>query len=104
MATVLSPRGHAFVVPDDVEADYLAQGYTRPGQVEPVALEYSAMKVADLKAIIAERNARRDEADMVRVAGKKADMVAALEADDAQIISHFLALGQAAAEQRDGRE
>lgn len=83
MATIVSPKGKQFVVPDSVEADYLAQGYTRPGQTAPVTLEYSAMKVADLKAIIAERNADRDEVDRISVDGKKRDLVAALEADDA---------------------
>jgi hypothetical protein len=84
MATVVSPKGKQFVVPDSVEADYLAQGFTRPGQVAPVALEYSAMKVADLKSLIGERNAGRDEVDLIPTDGKKADMVAALEADDAR--------------------
>jgi hypothetical protein len=44
---------------------------------------YEAMKVADLKAEIERRNADRDEADRVPVDGKKADLVAALQADDA---------------------
>lgn len=43
---------------------------------------YQSMKVADLKAEIARRNADRDEADRISTDGKKADLVAALEADD----------------------
>lgn len=44
---------------------------------------YSAMKVADLRAEIDRRNDGRDEADLLSTDGKKADLVAALEADDA---------------------
>ncbi|MGW3888895.1 SAP domain-containing protein [Micromonospora chokoriensis] len=43
---------------------------------------YEGMKVADLKAEIDRRNEGRDEADRVSSEGKKADLVAALEADD----------------------
>lgn len=44
--------------------------------------DYSTWKVDDLKAEIAERNADREEADQVSTEGKKADLVAALVADD----------------------
>jgi hypothetical protein len=44
---------------------------------------YDALKVDDLKAEIARRNEGRDEADRIPDDGKKADLVAALEADDA---------------------
>lgn len=44
---------------------------------------YSAMNVADLKAEIGRRNEGRDDADLIPVEGKKADLIAALEADDA---------------------
>ena len=43
---------------------------------------YSAMKVADLKAEIERRNEGRDEADRLPDDGRKADLIAALEADD----------------------
>jgi len=43
---------------------------------------YEAMKVADLHAEIDRRNEGRDEADLIPGDGKKADLVAALEADD----------------------
>ena len=43
---------------------------------------YGSMTVSELKAEIAARNEGRDEADLVPDEGKKADLVAALEADD----------------------
>ena len=47
-------------------------------------LSYDDMRVADLKALIGERNEGRDEADLIPDDGVKADLVAALEADDEQ--------------------
>jgi hypothetical protein len=44
---------------------------------------YEGQKVDDLKAEIERRNQGRDEADLLSADGKKADLVAALEADDA---------------------
>lgn len=44
---------------------------------------YSSMKVDELRAAIASRNEGRDEADLIPSDGKKADLIAALEADDA---------------------
>ncbi|HKY59205.1 MAG TPA: SAP domain-containing protein [Aeromicrobium sp.] len=44
---------------------------------------YAAMKVADLKAEIESRNEDRDEESLLSAEGKKADLVATLEADDA---------------------
>ncbi len=43
---------------------------------------YDSLKVDDLKAEIARRNEDREEADLISDEGKKADLVAALEADD----------------------
>jgi hypothetical protein len=43
---------------------------------------YSSMKVDALKAEIATRNEGRDEADQLSGEGKKADLIAVLEADD----------------------
>ena len=45
---------------------------------------YDDMRVADLKALIGERNEGRGEADLIPDDGVKADLVAALEADDEQ--------------------
>lgn len=44
--------------------------------------DYQGMKVADLRALIAERNEGRDEDDLIPDDGNKADLIAALEADD----------------------
>jgi hypothetical protein len=44
--------------------------------------KYEAMKVADLRAEIERRNEGRDEADRLPVDGRKADLIAVLEADD----------------------
>lgn len=43
---------------------------------------YGDQKVADLKAEIAQRNEGREEADLIPGDGNKADLIAALEADD----------------------
>lgn len=43
---------------------------------------YGSLKVADLRAEIDRRNEGRDEADRLSTEGKKADLVATLEADD----------------------
>ena len=40
------------------------------------------MKVADLRALIEDRNDGRDEDDLIPDDGNKADLIAALEADD----------------------
>lgn len=44
--------------------------------------DYRGMKVADIRALIADRNDGRDEADLIPDDGTKAALVAALEADD----------------------
>lgn len=43
---------------------------------------YAALKVDELKAEIGRRNEGREEADLIPSDGKKADLIAALEADD----------------------
>jgi len=48
----------------------------------PKAEGYAAMKVDDLKAEIESRNEARDEDDLLSMEGRKADLVAILEADD----------------------
>lgn len=43
---------------------------------------YESMTVADLRAEIESRNEGREEVDLIPSDGKKADLVAALDADD----------------------
>lgn len=43
---------------------------------------FAGMKVDELKAAITARNEGREEADLISLAGVKADLIAALEADD----------------------
>lgn len=43
---------------------------------------YDGLKVDELKAEIERRNEGRDDADLIPTDGKKADLIAALEADD----------------------
>ena len=50
---------------------------------ESGASQYGDMKVADIKAEIEKRNEGRDDADLLSTDGKKDDLVAVLEADDA---------------------
>jgi hypothetical protein len=45
---------------------------------------HNALKVPELKAEIEKRNEGRDEADLISAEGNKADLVAALDADDAK--------------------
>lgn len=47
-------------------------------------VDYGSMTVAELKAEISARNDVREEADRIPTDGVKADLVAALEADDEQ--------------------
>jgi hypothetical protein len=68
------------------------EGKVPTGEYEPVEGEadaragedegYQSFKVADLRAEIERRNEGRDEGDLLPVDGKKADLIAALEADD----------------------
>jgi len=58
----------------------LGAEWERP-DAEP-ARGYSDQKVADLQAEIARRNADRDEVGQLSTEGKKADLIATLEADD----------------------
>ena len=53
------------------------------GEDGPMAEGYAAMKVDELKAEIESRNGDRDEDGLLSTEGKKADLVATLEADDA---------------------
>jgi len=67
----------------------VAEGKAMPGykligdEVEESAgTGYQALKVADLRAEIERRNEGRDPEEQLSADGKKADLVAALEADD----------------------
>jgi hypothetical protein len=66
-------------VDDDTAARLVSEGWKAAD--EPTG-GYEAMKVADLRAEIARRNEGRDEADRLPDDGRKADLIAALEADD----------------------
>lgn len=66
---------------DDETAERLVSEGWRPAD-EPAAGDYEAMKVADLRAEIARRNKDRHEADCLPDDGRKADLIAVLEADD----------------------
>lgn len=84
MASIISPKGKRFNVPASVVGDYLEQGFTVAGATSgPEAVGYDALKVPALAEIIAQRNEGREEADLIPT-GKKAEMVAALQADDAR--------------------
>ena len=67
---------------DDSKDDRFAQGWEALGEESAPESQYSSFKVDDLKAEIARRNEGREEADLLSDEGKKADLVAALEADD----------------------
>ncbi|MDZ4045173.1 MAG: SAP domain-containing protein [Rhodoglobus sp.] len=74
MATIISPRGNQFTIPDDSLQSYLDQGY-RDASAPPTDTRlYSQMKVAELRDLL--------EARGLDIDGKKGDLVAALEADD----------------------
>lgn len=68
---------------DEETAARLGTEWTQTGDAPSDSADYAALKVADLRAEIERRNEGRDEADQLSVEGKKADLVAALEADDA---------------------
>ena len=73
----------------DGKAALAADGSVLPPKYTPGALgasagDYTALHVADLEDEIDARNEGRPEDQQISKAGKKADLVAALEADDAQ--------------------
>lgn len=57
---------------------------TAPPVTEESADGYEAHTVAELRMEIDRRNDSRDEADRIPVSGLKADLIAALEADDSK--------------------
>lgn len=66
-----------------VRDDKVMDSSWKPEGSDPDGGGYEAMTVPDMKAEIGRRNDGRDEAGRVSVDGKKADLVAALVADDA---------------------
>lgn len=64
---------------DDATAATLGTEYVK---ADESAGGYADMKVADLRAEIERRNTGRDEADRLPDDGRKADLIAVLEADD----------------------
>lgn len=64
-------------------AELLGAGWVDAGgKTAPVAEGYAALSVPALHDEITRRNEGRDEADLIPAKGRKADLVAALEADD----------------------
>ena len=83
---VRDPDGQAVALLAGSDVPDWATDLVHPDNVEGAATttagSYSALKVDDLKAEIANRNEGRDEADLIPTTGHKADLIAALEADD----------------------
>lgn len=67
--------------PEDAAAEAGVQAPEEPAG-EPAGPDYSSMTVSDLRAEIDRRNEGRAEEDLIPADGLKADLVAALEADD----------------------
>lgn len=63
-------------------AEGMIGGHLTYGTDEPEADGYGDLTVAELRDEIEQRNEGRDEGDLIPSDGKKADLVAALEADD----------------------
>jgi hypothetical protein len=79
--TVTGMLHGAKVTTSEENAARLGSAFKADGSTEP-ADGYSGMKVDALKAEIAKRNEGREEADRLSDEGLKADLIAALEADD----------------------
>jgi hypothetical protein len=90
MVRLTAPNGATVDVSEEKAGRLAAQGF-RPADGEAVATQstsdtesdYSALKVADLKAEIEMRNDGREGDAVLSTEGKKADLIATLEADDA---------------------
>ena len=86
MAYLETLHGVRVSVDDDKVERLLASGSYRresgAGSDEPKS-PYASMKVDDLRAEIESRNEGREEADLLSLEGKKADLVATLDGDDA---------------------
>lgn len=77
--TAVDPEVYEVLDEDAVDSN----GRVLPPKL-PDAPTYDDMKVDDLRAEIAQRNAGRDEATQIPATGNKPDLVAALVADDNQ--------------------
>lgn len=95
MPRLTAPNGAIVNVSDAKAARLLGQGYSKPrtdrssdkdaapgSQGVADVSPYKALKVADLKALIAERNQGREPDTHLPTAGKLTVLRAALEADD----------------------
>lgn len=85
MARLTTPAGATVNVPDEKVERLLSMGFSASGAAATTDSKspYSSMKVDEIKAEIESRNEGRDEADLLSLEGKKADLVAVLDADDA---------------------
>lgn len=85
MARLTAPNGATVSVSDEKVKRLLSQGYTSFGAAATADSKspYKSLNVADLKAEIDARNRGREDADLLSLEGKKADLVATLDADDA---------------------
>lgn len=72
--------GVVFSVDDSKDARYAGPGFVDPDA--PDAGPYDDLKAADLKAEIEKRNEGREDDAKISTAGNKAELVAALTADD----------------------
>lgn len=82
---VTSRRGDTLHVWSKEQVDYWAAlGYTGDASAADESTGYEALKVDELKSEIDRRNEGREEADLIPSDGKKADLIAALEADDSK--------------------
>jgi len=74
--------GVVITVADAKDERYTTGWESATGDQPAATADYKSMKVADLKAEVGRRNDGRDEAVQLSADGKKADLVAQLEADD----------------------
>lgn len=86
MGTFITPAGVQFSVDDSKDHRYAT--YKRPGDVDPkpkaAPSEFDDLRVADLKDKVDELNAdREDDKKIVPSGTTKADLIAALVADQA---------------------
>ena len=82
MISLTNPvTGHRISTDDASVEFWTASGYRAEGGTAETK-GYDGLKVAELKDEIDRRNEGRDEADLLSTEGKKADLIATLEADD----------------------
>lgn len=85
MTKMIAPNGATVNVSEEKAGRLLALGFKAPGdkQAADSKSPYASMKVDELRTEIESRNEGREEADLLPLEGKKADLVATLDADDA---------------------